>query len=123
MPDPDDLKIDRAFAIFVSPSLDEGEEGMWNVRIVGPGLDNMTCASNPVDAVGMAHDLLQLITGTCGFPADPTGHDFSKETFFDGWVNGGMMPVPALECTKCGTSIRKQNEDDSESQRHPSEES
>lgn len=104
----DSLKIDRPFAIFIHPSWDEGEDGMWIVHIVGHGLDNITQASNPVDAVGMAHDLLQLITDTCGFPADPAGHDFSKESTFSQFEDDDMKPVPALECTKCGTKTRKE---------------
>lgn len=76
---------------------------MWNVHVVGHELDNMTCADNPVDAVAMAHDMLQLLTETCGFPAHPDGHDYSIECQLERFdiTDEDFRPTPALQCSRC----------------------
>lgn len=98
--DPDDLKIERAFGIFVFPSYEPGEDGIWLAHVVGHELDNITQAHNPVDAVAMAHDMLKLITGTCGFPARKGGHEFSIESELVALDD--ERPYAALECSRCG---------------------
>ena len=106
-----DLKITRPFAIFFyeDDSSDLTDGPVWLAHVVGAdGLDNITQAQNPVDAVFMAHDLMLALTDLCGHPAQE--HDYSIESKFDliGYV-GEPVPGNAWECTRCGAKTARKS--------------
>lgn len=106
-----DVKLSRPFAIFVDPASDcysDGKE-LWLVSIVGYGLDNMTQGVDAVDAVEMAADLLNLVSGRCSLSPDHR-HEMSIEgkSFkeYSGTIDGktfrdSFIDVPAYGCRYC----------------------